>query len=127
MFAVFGIDPKKVKEKAHKQALAVVGKAHKKAKDTKGKTKVPAVEAVEAELLAKLLESTPPIRVSPEYSMPTTCEQYIAMAEKQGFIRCSVFIKAPAVSKDKKGRSKTVQRYVQFVPGNDYQLKGSTL
>lgn len=60
MFAVFGVDPKKVKEKAHKQALAVVGKAKKKAIDTKGKTKVPAVEAVEAELLAKLLESTPP-------------------------------------------------------------------
>ncbi|CAI3795723.1 hypothetical protein [Rheinheimera sp. MM224] len=59
MFAVFGIDPKKVKEKAHKQALAVVGKAQKKAKDTKGKTKVPAVEVVEAELLTKLLESTP--------------------------------------------------------------------
>ena len=124
MFAVYGVDPKKVKEKAHKQALAVVGKAQKKAKETKGKTKVPAVEEVETELLAKLLETVPPIRVSPEYSMPTTCEQYIAMAEKQGFVRCSVFIKAPAVSKDKKGRSKTVQRYVQFVPGQDYQLKG---
>jgi hypothetical protein len=60
MFAVFGVDPKKVKEKAHKQALAVVGKAQKKAKETKGKTKVPAVEAVEAELLAKLLETAPP-------------------------------------------------------------------
>ena len=65
MFAVFGVDPKKVKEKAHKQALAVVGKAKKKAIDTKGKTKVPAVEAVEAELLAKLLESTPPFASAP--------------------------------------------------------------
>jgi hypothetical protein len=124
MFAVFGVDPKKVKEKAHKQAMAFVGKAQKKAAETKGKSKVPAIEKVEQEILTKLLESTPPIRVSPEYSMPTTCEQYIAMAEKQGFVRCSVFIKAPAVSKDKKGRSKTVQRYVQFVPGQDYQLKG---
>jgi hypothetical protein len=60
MFAVFGIDPKKVKEKARKQALAVVGKAQKKAAETKGKSKVPAVEKVEQEILAKLLESTPP-------------------------------------------------------------------
>lgn len=60
MFAVFGVDPKKVKEKAHKQALAIVGKASKKAAETKGKTKVPAVDAVESELIEKLLQSTPP-------------------------------------------------------------------
>jgi len=65
----------------------------------------------------------PPERISPEYAMPSTCNQYLPMAEKEGYLRCAVFIRAPMQTTDKKGRSKVVQRYVPYVAGNDYSLK----
>lgn len=115
MFAVYGIDPKKLQLKALKCAEKVLSKKHKKTQPSAEER-----QAAEQAEFQRLIEQSPTIKLSPEYGIPAAADTYKTMAEKAGFVRLTVMIKVPQEATDKKGRKKTVSRYVPFVAGRDY-------
>lgn len=128
MFAVFGICLVKARAKAEKTVKGQEEKraaAAKKAKLQNFKPLTPEQfeDRVNSEL-ERLVNSSAPARISPEYNVPAAAEHFCQIAKKQPFANLMVFIKAPEQTRDKKGRAKVVGRYVPFVPGKDYSLTG---
>ena len=127
MFAVFGIQLAKARIKAEKLVKAAESK--KKAAATKAKNKYQELtpeafaDAVNAEL-ERIACQMKPVRISPEYNVPAAAEHFCKLATQHQVMNLQVFIKAPEQTKDKKGRLKTVGRYVLFVPGKNYSLNG---
>lgn len=115
MFAVYGIDPKKLQLKAMRCAEKSLSKKHKKTQPTAEER-----QAAEQAELERLVEQSKTVKLSPEYGIPAAAVTYKSMALKAGFVRVMVMIKVPQQATDKKGRIKTVSRYVPFIEGFDY-------
>ena len=115
MFAVHGIDPKKLVPKAKKCAEKSLSKKAAKTKPSEAELK-----AAEDAELARLLETSEPKKISPEFGIPAAAETFKSMAERSGFVRLIIMIKVPQQATDRKGRLKMVNRFVPFVPGYDY-------
>ena len=115
MFAVYGIDPKKLQLKAMRCAEKSLSKKHKKTQPTAEER-----QAAEQAELERLVEQSKTVKLSPEYGIPAASVTYKNMALKAGFVRVMVMIKVPQQATDKKGRIKTVSRYVPFIEGFDY-------
>lgn len=115
MFAVFVINQRKAREMAIKKTAKTTGK---------GKTlrQLTPDEYQEALNVAteKFMQQMKPVILSPEYSTPSVCADFITLAEKSGATRLSVMMKAPVESKDKKGRLKIVKRWTQYQTDNNY-------
>ncbi len=115
MFAVFG----KSYEAAKKKALKLTpthtgtGASYRKLTDAEYQKEL-------AENTEKLFEKMKPVALSREYSSPEICTEFMRLAERQGYQGLTVRIKAPVQSTDKKGRAKIANRWVRYVPGNDY-------
>lgn len=129
MFAVFGVHLAKARLKAEKTVKAA--EAKRLAAATKAKKKYSELtpeafaDAVNAEL-ERVIGQSKPVRISPEYNVPAAAEHFCEIAKKQPFANLQLFIKAPEMTKDKRGRTKVVGRYVPFTPGKDYSLSGVT-
>lgn len=115
MFAVHAIDPKKLEPKAKKFAVKVLSKKKSATKPTEAD-----LQAAEEAELARLIETSEPKKISPEFGIPSAAETFKTMAAKQGFVRLIIMIKVPQQATDRKGRMKMVSRFVPFVPGYDY-------
>lgn len=115
MFAVFGINQAKARAMAIKKTPKTTGK---------GNTLRQLTADEYQELLSanteKYLTQMKPVILSGEFSTPDTCQQFIAMAEKQGACRLRVMIKAPVQSKDKKGRTKIKKSWQAYDSNKDY-------
>lgn len=115
MFAVFGKSLAKAREKALKTIPKFTGKGAKYRKLTPEEYQ---------ELLAanteKVFSKMKPVVLSKEYSSPEICQQFMKLAEREGYQELNVRIKAPVQSTDKKVRAKIASRWVRYVPGNNY-------
>ncbi|MBV2127954.1 hypothetical protein [Arsukibacterium indicum] len=117
MFAVFGISYKKARAKAIKLTKKTTGKG----KELRQLTPAEYDEALNA-ATEKYMQQMKPVILSGEFSQPTICDEFIAMAEKSGAKQLQVMIKAPVQSKDKKGRAKVSKRWMEWDSSKDYTL-----
>ena len=81
MFAIYGVDPKKLAPKAKKCAEKSMSKKTTKAKPTEVELK-----AAEDAELARLLETSEPKKISPEFGIPAAAETFKTMASKAGYV-----------------------------------------
>ena len=127
MFAVFGVHLAKARLKAEKAVVSAEAKKQRAAIKAKKKyqelTPEAFAEAVNAEP-ERIVGQTKPVRISPEYNVPAAAEHFCSIAKNQAFANLQIFIKAPEQTKDKRGRTKVVGRYVHFIQGKDYSLSG---
>ena len=115
MFAVFGINHAKARAMAIKKTPKTTGKG----KAMRQLTPAEYDEALNA-ATEKYMAQMKPVILSGEFAQPAVCEQFIAMAKKQGASRLQVMIKAPVQSTDKKGRVKIKKTWMAYDSNKDY-------
>jgi hypothetical protein len=118
MFAVFGINEAKARAIAIKKTPKTTGKGAALRQLTPEE-----YQALLAANTEKYMQQMKPVILSGEFAQPSVCEQFIAIAQKQGASRLQVMIKAPVQSKDKKGRLKVKKTWMAYDSSKDYQLK----
>lgn len=116
MFAVFGINESKARAMAIKKTAKTTGKG----KNLRQLTPDEYQEALNANA-EKYMQQMKPVILSSEYSTPSVCNDFIALAKKTGATRLTVMMKAPVESKDKKGRLKIVKRWQEYQAGHNYE------
>ena len=79
MFAVFGINEAKARAMAIKKTPKTTGKG-----ETLRQLTPEEYQAALAANTEKYLQKMKPVMLSPEYSMPETCQQFMQMAVKGG-------------------------------------------
>lgn len=121
MFAVFGINQAKARAMAIKKTPKTTGRGAALRQLTPEEYQ----EALNA-ATEKYMQQMKPVILSGEFSTPSTCSEFMALAAKGGASRLSVMIKAPVQTKDKKGRAKITKRWLPYDSGKDY-LAGITL
>ncbi|MAD75126.1 MAG: hypothetical protein CML20_10110 [Rheinheimera sp.] len=117
MFAVFGISYEKARAKAIKLTKKTTGKG----KELRQLTQAEYDEALNA-ATEKYMQQMKPVILSGEFSQPSVCQQFIAMAAEKGASQLQVMIKAPVQTKDKKGRAKVSKRWMEYSSTKDYTL-----
>ncbi|CAM3900109.1 hypothetical protein [Rheinheimera salexigens] len=115
MFAVFGINESKARAMAIKKTAKTTGKG----KNLRALTDEEYQAALNANT-EKYMQNMKPVILSSEYSTPSVCADFIALAQKAGAKKLEVMIKAPVETKDKKGRAKIVKRWTQYQAGHNY-------
>lgn len=117
MFAVFGINETKARQMAIKKTPKTTGKGKQQRALTAEE-----YEAALAENTARYLQQMKPVILSPEYSTPETCHQFIQMAMQGGATRCAVMIKAPVERKTKTGRTKIGKSWMPYDSSKQYSI-----
>ncbi|WP_396180212.1 hypothetical protein [Flavobacterium sp.] len=75
----------------------------------------------------RYMQQMKPVILSPEYSTPDICLDFIKMATDGGATRCQIMIKAPVERKGRGGRVSIGKSWMPYEAGKDYSIKSTLI